>query len=216
VLPLWLRENLRVKDLMQTDACTIYRYLQQQNLLADAPQYWWPNAGSFEVIVGAVLTQNTTWKNVEKSLKNLEGFLTLESFITLDEELLKSKIKPSGFYNQKAPRLLTLANNIKKSFSTFEIFQKNVTRNWLLEQKGIGQESADAILCYGCFRAEMVIDTYTKRLLQQQFDLKLKTYDEYKSFFEEGLRVCFDQTQLFEAFASLHGMIVEYNKAKKL
>ncbi len=197
---------------MEVDAYDIYKFLQKYDLLQKSPPLWWPNAGSFEVIVGAILTQNTTWKNVEKSLANLEGSLELDTFITLDEDTLKTKIKPSGFYNQKAPRLLQLAHNIKNEFHSFTSFQSDVTRNWLLKQKGIGQESADAILCYGCLRAEMVIDNYTKRLLQQEFGVEFQTYSAYKTFFEEGLRVYFQEEQLFEVFASLHGMIVEYCK----
>ena len=200
---------------MEVDACEVYRFLQKFDLLKNSPPLWWPNAGSFEVVVGAILTQNTTWKNVEKSLANLEGFLELDTFLTLNEDTLKTKIKPSGFYNQKAPRLLQLAHNIKNEFHSFASFQSDVTRNWLLQQKGIGEESADAILCYGCLRAEMVIDSYTKRLLKEEFRVELQNYGEYKAFFEEGLRVCFQEKQLFEVFASLHGMIVEYNKQKR-
>jgi endonuclease-3 related protein len=199
---------------MQKSAYEIYNYLKDLDLLKNSPEFWWPNAGTFEVVVGAVLTQNTTWKNVEKSLYNLEGFLTLESFLELNEDELKEKIRPSGFYNQKAPRLLQLANNIQKEFQTFQNFQKKVSREWLLDQKGIGEESADAILCYGCFRAEMVVDTYTKRLLKE-FDIEFKNYREYKLFLEEGLAKHFKESELFEIFATFHGMIVEYNKLSK-
>jgi endonuclease-3 related protein len=198
---------------MQKSAFEIYRYLEKENLLANSPKYWWPNAGTFEVLVGAILTQNTTWTNVEKSLKNLEGFLTLERFVTLREDELKERIKPSGFYNQKAPRLLQLAYNLKEEFQSFEKFQQEVSRKWLLGQKGIGEESADAILCYGCFRAEMVIDTYTKRLFKE-FGVVFKKYGEYKTFVEQDMRKHFSQDELFEVFASFHGMIVEYNKQK--
>ena len=196
---------------MQKSAYEIYNYLKDLDLLKNSPEFWWPNAGTFEVVVGAVLTQNTTWKNVEKSLYNLERFLTLESFLELNEDELKEKIRPSGFYNQKAPRLLQLANNIQKEFQTFQNFQKKVSREWLIDQKGIGEESADAILCYGCFRAEMVVDTYTKRLLKE-FDLEFKKYFEYKEFLENDLSTYFKEAELFQVFAHFHGMIVEYNK----
>jgi len=195
------------------DSFEIFKFLKKQNLLEDSPKYWWPNAGSFEVVLGAILTQNTTWSNVEKSLHNLQGFLELESFLRLSEDELKAKIQPSGFYNQKAPRLLTLAHNIQDSFTTFEKFQTQVTRKWLLGQKGIGEESADAILCYGCFRSEMVVDTYTKRLLEH-FGIAFKKYGEYKAFLEEGIKKHFDEDEYFEVFAAFHGMIVEYNKLK--
>lgn len=195
------------------DSYEIYQFLQAKNLLVDAPKYWWPNAGTFEVVLGAILTQNTTWKNVEKSLHNLQEYVTLERFLTLEEEELKELIHPSGFYNQKAPRLLQLAHNILNEFQTFEQFQKKVSREWLLQQKGIGQESADAILCYGCFRDEMVVDTYTKRLLKNEFGIELGSYMHYKVFLEEGIKKHFAQEQ-YLIFARFHGMIVEYNKKK--
>jgi len=199
--------------LQKKDSFYIYHFLEEKNLLLNREKYWWPNAGSFEVVVGAILTQNTTWKNVEKSLKELEMFLELDSFLTLDENLLKKKIKSSGFYNQKAPRLLQLAKNIKDEFGSFGVFRSNVTKEWLLKQKGIGKESADSILCYACFRDEMVVDTYTKRLLKS-FDIEFKNYDEYKSFLEYGMKENFESCELNLAFSRFHGMIVEYNKYK--
>ena len=200
---------------MYTTSLEIYDYLCKENLLQNSPKYWWPNAGTFEVVVGAILTQNTTWKNVEKSLKNLEGFLDLDSFISLHGETLKDKIRPSGFYNQKAPRLLTLAQNIKERFGDFTSFQKEVTREWLLLQHGIGQESADAILCYACLRDEMVVDAYTKRLLKS-FHIEFKSYKAYKEFLQEGFKEAFTCKELPLIYARYHGMIVEYNKRKKL
>jgi len=196
------------------DAFDVYNFLNTQRLLENSPKWWWPNAGTFEVIIGAVLTQNTTWKNVQKSLINLKGSLELDAFVLLEEDLLKEKIKPSGFYNQKAPRLLQLSKNIQNEFQTFEMFQKNVTRGWLLAQKGIGQESADAILCYGCKHAEMVVDTYTKRVLER-FGVVFKKYEAYKNFLETGMKEKFPQEELPLIFARFHGMFVEYNKKSR-
>ena len=200
---------------MYTNSLEIYKFLKGQNLLKNSPKYWWPNAGTFEVLIGAILTQNTTWKNVEKSLHNLDGFLELEPFASLHVSNLKDMIKPSGFYNQKAPRLLQLAQNIEKEFGSFKLFQRDVSREWLLNQKGIGEESADAILCYGCFRNEMVVDSYTKRVLKT-FDLEFKKYDEYKIFLKKGLEKSFACEKLNLIYSRYHGMIVEYNKLYKL
>ena len=198
----------------------IYNYLRQFDLLKDAPKYWWPSAGTFEVVVGAVLTQNTTWNNVEKSLQNLQNHLALETFLQLEEEELKQRIRPSGFYNQKAPRLLALARAIQTDFGSFERFQQKVDRTWLLSQKGIGKESADAILCYACHRATMVVDAYTKRALAQ-FDIIYKKYDEYKAFLENGTKEHWqilkndheENPALF--YARFHGMFVEYGKKSR-
>ena len=196
---------------MINSSLDIYDFLNDKNLLENSPKYWWPNSGSFEVVIGSILTQNTTWKNVEKSLKNLELFLDLDDFVTLNELTLKEMIKPSGFYNQKAPRLLQLSLNIKNDFHDFKTFQSKVSREWLLKQKGIGKESADAILCYACFRDEMVVDTYTKRLLKT-FDIEFSKYDEYKDYLEKGIRSNFSDNDLNLIFARFHGMMVEYNK----
>ena len=189
----------------------IYNFLKEKSLLESSPKYWWPNVGTFEIIIGTILTQNTSWKNVEKSLENLDGFLELESFSTLDESTLKEMIKPSGFHNQKASRLLQLSLNIKNDFHDFKTFQSRVSREWLLKQKGIGRESADAILCYACFRDEMVVDTYTKRLLKS-FDIEFNSYREYKDYLESGFRTDFSKSDLNLLFARFHGMIVEYSK----
>ncbi len=198
---------------MPTEVTTLYQHLKKLDLLKHSPTYWWPNYGTFEVLIGAILTQNTTWKNVEKSLQNLQKHTTLESFLQLDEETLKNAIKPSGFYNQKAPRLLQLAKNIKENFGSFEEFTCKVSREWLLEQKGIGEESADAILCYACKRGVMVVDSYTKRTLCE-FDIYFKTYKEYQTFLQdiEHKTTIKDKTLFYARF---HGMFVEYQKLKK-
>jgi len=200
---------------MIMDSYTLYQELDSLGLLSHRPSHWWPNAGTFEVVVGAILTQNTTWKNVEKSLQNLEGCLTLEELLQLDEEKLKEHIYPSGFYNQKAPRLLALAKNIAETFQSFERFQSEVSRAWLLEQKGIGPETADSILCYACLREEMVVDSYTKRVLGEH-GIVLPNYTAYKTFLEEGIREQCPKEDLNLIFSRFHGMIVEYNKKMKL
>ena len=197
--------------LSQKNSLDIYNFLKDENLLENLPKYWWPGAGNFKVVIGTILTQNTSWKNVEKSLENLDTYLELDSFLTLDESTLKDMIKPSGFYNQKSPRLLQLSLNIKNDFNNFKTFQSKVTREWLLQQKGIGEESADAILCYACFRNEMVVDSYTKRLLKT-FDIEFVTYDAYKRYLEDGVKYNFDEKELNLIYAKFHGMIVEYNK----
>ena len=196
---------------MSKNSLEIYNFLKDKDLLLNSSEYWWPSVGTFEVVLGTILTQNTTWKNVEKSLYRLKPFLDLDSFIHLDEDALKEMIKPSGYYNQKASRLLQLSIKIKKDFNKFEIFQKKVTREWLLQQQGIGDESADSILCYACFRDEMVVDTYTKRLLKT-FDIEFKRYSEYKDYLECGLKNNFHESKLNLIYSRFHGMIVEYNK----
>jgi len=163
-----------------------------------------------------VLTQNTKWQNVEKALENLKG-MEVEDIASFSPSYLAELIKPAGFYNQKSKRLITLSRNILRDFGDFESFKENVDREWLLNQKGIGLETADSILCYGCFRETMVMDAYTKRLVKK-FGYEFESYDEMKEWFERGVIENWDklkgvyENDLNLCFARFHGKIVEYMK----
>jgi endonuclease-3 related protein len=192
--------------------------LRKKDLLKNSPKYWWPGYGSFEVVLGAVLTQNTKWENVEKALKNLKG-MELEDIASFEPSYLAELIKPAGFYNQKSKRLITLSRNILRDFGSFENFKKEVTRDWLLNQKGIGPETADSILCYACGRESMVVDAYTKRLLKKR-GYEFESYDEMKEWFERGIEenwhklASFYENDLNLCYARFHGKIVEFMKKK--
>ncbi len=182
---------------------------------------WWPQSCTFEVIIGAILTQQAKWERVEESLVNLKegGLITLESLSRAEIEQISTLIKPSGFYNTKAVRLQKLCQNILNEFHTFEMFQNDVTRDWLLEQKGIGMESADSILCYGCGREAFVVDIYTYRLLEA-FGYNFDSYIQIQAWMQEGIEANFDKiTQMYDTkmtlhsvYARFHGMIVEFSK----
>lgn len=196
-------------------------FLKQKELLKDAPQYWWPSHGGFETLVGAILTQNTKWTNVEKSIANLTqlNLLNLEAMAQSDIGVLTHAITPSGFKNQKSKRLKLLCNNILETFETFEQFQEHVSKEWLLSQKGIGLETADAILCYCCCREEMVVDKYTQRLVET-FGYTFESYEELKAWCEYGINENFDKiVQLYgynitlnQLYCRFHGKIVEFMK----
>ncbi len=204
-----------------TNSYELLVFLKNKNLLINSSDFWWPNYGTFEVVIGAILTQNTKYTNVEKSLQNLKEkeLLTLESLANIDTQLLSIYIKPSGFQNQKAQRIKLLCQNIIETFSSFEIFQNNVSRSWLLEQKGIGQESADAILCYACKKDEMVVDKYTNNLLKT-FGYEFETYEDLKHWCEYGINESFDKIALLygyditlnQLYCRFHGKIVEFMK----
>ena len=142
-------------------------------------QGWWPGDTPFEVIVGAILTQNTKWEKVEISLQNLRenNFLSLQGIASIDLELLMRMIQPSGLYKSKASYIKKLAASIIERYGDFETFAYEVDREWLLAQKGIGPETADSILCYACERDVMVVDAYTARLLEA-FGYSFETYDD--------------------------------------
>ena len=182
---------------------------------------WWPDSGTEKVIVGTLLTQQTRWENVEKSLTNLQraGLDTLSAISRADTGELASLIKPSGFYNTKAERLKQLSTHILETFGDFETFREEVDREWLLSQKGIGPESADSILCYGCGRDLFVVDSYTGRLLEA-LGYQWESYGEIQEWVMSGLEENFEKVvQLYgeeipynRLYARLHGKIVEYAK----
>lgn len=182
---------------------------------------WWPNSGTQEVIFGAILTQQTKWERVEASLSNLReaGLDSLESFTDADIQIITALIKPSGFHNTKAQRLKMLCRHILEDFGSFEDFQEKVDREWLLKQKGIGMESADSILCYGCRRDVFVVDSYTGRLLEA-FGYRFESYEEVQEWIVEGLEENMDKIHTLyrrevsrhQLYARFHGKIVEFSK----
>jgi len=194
--------------------------LKNKNLLKTKPKRWWPGYGTFEVVIGAVLTQNTRWENVEKALNKLRmeyEKLRIEEIASYDSLYLAELIKPAGFYNQKSKRLIALSRNILRDFGDFENFKKNVNREWLLAQKGVGFETADSILCYACGREIMVVDAYTKRLLKKQ-GYEFESYDDLREWCERGVQenwhklAEFYEDDLNLCFCRFHGKIVEFMK----
>ncbi|MDD4506104.1 MAG: 3-methyladenine DNA glycosylase [Sulfurospirillaceae bacterium] len=191
--------------------------LQKNNALKTLRDpLWWPRSCSFWVIVGVILTQQTKWEKVELSLENLEkaSIDSLEKLAFSDEFFLATLINPSGFYNTKAHRLKTLCKAIVEEFGNFEDFCLRVDRDWLLAQKGIGEESADSILCYACGREVMVVDAYTARLLFA-FGYEFDDYASIQSWLVEGILHNyhkFEKASLNEIYALFHGEIVEFCK----
>ncbi len=202
----------------------ILKTLKNLNLLQHRPPFWWPNAGHFEVVVGAVLTQNTRWQNVEMALKNLKKskILVADSNDSLQnlarQKSVESEIQPSGFFRQKSARLIVLAQNILRDFGDFSNFQKKVSREWLLAQKGIGLETADAILNFACFRAVLVSDSYTLKFLNR-LKIPVKNYAESVSFLtkisDSDLQKLYPpEIPKAQIWARYHGKIVEFSKRK--
>lgn len=196
-----------------SDSFELFSALESLKLLESSPPLWWPAYGTFEVVVGAILTQNTQWSRVQISLDNLriKELLSLHVLAHCDVEELMELIRPSGLFKAKAQSLIRLSQAILEDFGNFETFALSVDREWLLSQKGIGPETADSILCYACARPVMVVDSYTARLLNA-FGYEFESYDELQEWCEAGIRGYFDTVQLPAAFARFHGMIVEYVK----
>jgi endonuclease-3 related protein len=153
----------------------------------------------FEICVGAILTQNTSWKNVEKAIINLnkEKVLTPKNIINTSKRNLASLIKPSGYYNQKAERLIRFAN--------FFLKHNIPKRKELLSVKGIGPETADSILLYAFNQPFFVIDTYTKRVFSH-LGYSKKDYADWQKFFMKNLPLNLD------LFKEYHALIVAFAK----
>lgn len=197
-----------------SDSLELFNALERLELLENSPPLWWPEYGTFEVVIGAILTQNTQWSRVKISLENLaqHNLLNLESLSQCDNETLMELIRPSGLFKAKAQNLIRLSRAIVEAFGSFEEFALNVDREWLLSQKGIGPETADSILCYACGRSVMVVDSYTARLLNA-FGYEFESYDDLQEWCERGIKTHAEESKLPELFAHFHGMIVEYVKS---
>ncbi|BCZ18009.1 3-methyladenine DNA glycosylase MagIII [Helicobacter sp. NHP19-003] len=210
-------------------AFCILKALKSLKLIEHAPPLWWPGAGSVEVVVGAILTQRTRFSKVQESLDNLKNAhileqnptKSLENLAQIPLDNLAKLIAPSGFYNQKARHLNALSQNILKDFNGFETFKAEVSRAWLLAQKGVGFESADSILNYACLRPVFVVDAYTHKLLAT-LGLEMEDYHALQEFFTKGLEQDLSQVlalyenklELAGIYARLHGKIVACMQAK--
>ena len=164
------------------------------------PQGWWPILDSesnsvydknfptrrrdekekFEIYIGAILTQNTSWQNVEKALHNLKSsnFLSMEEIKTIDNRKLARLIKPSEYYNKKAKKIKEIIKFLKSG--------KEANRENLLSVWGVGPETADSILLYAYNQPIFVIDAYTKRIMNR-LGFEEQTYDELQGLFMKNL-----------------------------
>lgn len=185
---------------------------------------WWPKDNEyheknnsdprFEVIIGAILTQNTAWPNVEKALKNLKEkkILEINKITKTNIKYLQETIKPSGFYKQKAQRLKKTAEHLKTKYNAnLDIFfNRDIyeIRNELLNLNGIGPETADSILLYAGNLPVFVVDAYTKRICER---LPLNTnisYHEIQKFFETNLKQKYKEKEIIKIYNNLHAQIV--------
>ena len=157
-------------------------------------QYWWPGDTGFEVVIGAILTQNTNWSNVEKAIKNLKSvkIFTPKKLYELDQDELAELIRPSGYFNVKAKRLKHFIEWLFLNYngSLSKLFKQDfdTLREQLLSVNGIGKETADSIILYAAEKPTFVVDAYTKRVLvrhgviTEDYD-----YDAIKEVFENNL-----------------------------
>jgi endonuclease-3 related protein len=177
------------------------------------PQDWWPGDTPFEVIVGAILTQNTNWSNVEKAIANLKKarVLSPEKLHRLDTGKLAELIRPAGYYNIKAKRLKNflgwLSENYAGKLENLGNIPTAELRQQLLSVKGIGPETADSILLYALNRPVFVVDAYTARIASRHRLIdEGADYGEIQELFESNL------TADVALFNEYHALLVRLGK----
>ena len=185
-----------------------------ESLLARfGPQHWWPGDSPTEVAIGAVLTQNTSWTNVEKAIANLKsiGAIDFDTLLKINDEELAEIIRPAGYYNTKSRYLKHLASFVTAlpngRLDDLQQLDLAEARRQLLAVKGLGPESADSILLYACNMPTFVVDAYTRRVLSRHGLIEATaSYDQIKRLFEDALP---RETPLFNEF---HALIVKLCK----
>jgi endonuclease-3 related protein len=176
-------------------------------------QHWWPAETRFEMMLGAILTQNTAWTNVEIALSNLRNAdaLNFQSLETATRDEIAEWIRPAGYFNQKSgyikAMIETLRNRFNSSLDELFALETSNLRNELLSWKGIGPETADSIILYAAERPVFVVDAYTKRICSRHGWMDEKaTYNEIANLFTDRLPT---DVQLFSEY---HAMIVRVCK----
>ncbi len=180
---------------------------------AFGPQHWWPGETPFEIMIGAILTQNTNWKNVEKAIKNLKeaGVFSPSAMLEIHPQRLATLIKSSGYFNQKAKKLKNFLKFFKEEygFSIERMKEEKLERlrEKLLSVKGIGKETADSILLYALEKPIFVVDAYTYRVLSRHNIIpEDANYDEIQELFMNNLE---HDVQLFNEY---HALFVKVGK----
>ncbi|MCX7795329.1 MAG: endonuclease III domain-containing protein [bacterium] len=196
-----------LKDLsLDTFLLSIYSALYK----AFGPQYWWPAETKFEIVVGAILTQNTNWKNVEKAIDNLKksGIMSIEGILE-NKDRIPELIKSVGYYRIKTDRLINLMNKIKeyRSLENFLSLPLERLREELLSIKGVGKETADSIILYAGDYPIFVVDAYTRRLFSRLGIIKGdESYDEIQNL------VMNNTSRDGYLYNEFHALIVEHCK----
>jgi endonuclease-3 related protein len=178
------------------------------------PRHWWPGNSAFEVAVGAILTQNTNWGNVEKAIVNIkeQKALNANALHKMPHEKLASLIRPAGYFTVKAKRLKSfldfLCNDYRGSMQRMKKVDISSLRKRLLTVHGIGPETADSILLYALDKPVFVIDAYTKRVMSRHgLVAESASYHELQEIFHKHLPL---DVQLFNEYHALFVMVGKY------
>ena len=181
---------------------------------AYGPQHWWPADSRFEMMVGAVLTQNTAWTNVEKAMARLRPALpelTASALLALPPEDLAELIRPSGYFRLKTRRLRALCEWFVEAggFTALDDWSTTELRPALLAVYGVGNETADSILLYGFYRPVMVVDAYTRRIFSRLGAVSPEIdYEALRQWLEQGLGA----SDRVRRYNELHALLVRHAK----
>lgn len=189
------------------------RGLYESFAQALGPSRWWPGETPFEVAVGAILTQNTNWKNVERAIANLKeaGAMTESGLRALPAERLEELIRPAGYFRIKTKRLTDFLDFLDQesglNIETLAHQNLHDLRPKLLSVRGIGPETADSILCYALGKPVFVVDAYTFRMFGRHGLIPEQTdYHEVQEIIQDAL------PQSVQDYNELHALIVRASK----
>ncbi len=198
------KRNLAMQLIQQSYAALFVRW---------GEQHWWPGQTRLEMMLGAILTQNTAWTNVEKAISNLRknNALKFQTLEKVSQEQIADWIRPAGYFNQKAGYIKGMVENIGSFGTLNQLFTLDTPtlRKELLSWKGIGPETADSILLYAAKRPVFVIDAYTRRFLSRHgLCDKKASYDSVAKLFTDNLPA---DAQLYNEY---HALIVRLCKER--
>ena len=205
--------RMRIKDTEKIKDGKVLRRIYNLLYSSFGPRHWWPADTPFEVMIGAILTQNTAWTNVVRAINNLKEnkLLTPKKLHEVNKERLAALIRTAGYFNIKSSRIKHFMNFLFSEYggSLKKMFKENTykLREKLLSVKGIGPETADSILLYAGERTVFVVDAYTKRILSRHGILNGNMdYNEVQAYFMARLP---EDARLYNEF---HALIVQTGK----
>jgi endonuclease-3 related protein len=210
--------KVNIEDCLWQPNKLMLEYFALKSFFGDPGPWPWFNQDTphtpEEIAIGAILTQNTNWQNVQKSIESLRtnNLITLKSIYSSSDEKIKDCIRSSGYYNQKSIYLKNLAQEIVENHSSLRALQKLSLldlRKYLLSIKGIGKETADTIMLYALNQPVFVIDSYTKKFLGHLCLEKIGDYDEMQIYF------CSQLPRDVKLFQDYHALIVQWAKTTK-
>ncbi len=170
---------------------------------------WWPTSDPYQIMMGAILVQNTNWKNAEKALDNLGKTIAPQQVADMELATLAQAIRSSGYYNQKALKLKAMTQwfaDYNYDIQAVRAQDTEVLRKQLLAVKGIGGETADAILVYAIGKASFVIDAYARRIFERNGLVVPKSYEKFHDLMESVI------PPNTKTYGYYHGLLVEHGQ----